>query len=106
MPAARHRLDPLGDQLDVGLGQGRVPLVGEHDPLAADLVGRRHLAAQLGVLDRRVDLAAADGPERRQQPALAGQGRGAELLEGEDRGAVEALQRREAAEERAVARAE
>ena len=33
----------------LGLRQRRIPLVGEHDPLAADLVGRRDLAAQLGI---------------------------------------------------------
>ena len=80
--------DPVDHQVDVGLRQRRIPVVGEHDPLAADLVARRHLAPQLGVVDRRGDLAARDGAEGPAQPALARQCGGGQLHEGEDDGAI------------------
>ena len=44
-------LDGLGDHGDVGPGERRVVVVRDQDPLAADLVVRCQLAAELGVLD-------------------------------------------------------
>ena len=55
--AGRCERDAVGDHAHVGLRERGIPVVGEHDPLAADLVGRRDLAAQLRVLDGLVDLA-------------------------------------------------
>ncbi len=74
-------------------------VVGEHDPLAAHLVARRHLAPQLGVVDRRGDLPARHGAEGPAQPALARQRGGGHLHEGEDDGAIDALQDGEAREQ-------
>jgi hypothetical protein len=95
-PVRRDLRDPVVDQRDVRLGQRRIPVVGEHEPLAADLVARRDLAAQLGVVDRLGDLARADRAERAHQPAMARHRRRAELHEREDRPAVEALEGGEA----------
>ena len=43
--------DARGDHVHVGPGQRPVVVVGDHDPLAADPVGRRQLCAQVGVAD-------------------------------------------------------
>ena len=86
-------------RLDVGLRQGRIPVVGEHQALAAHLVGGGDLAAQLGIGDRLVDLPPTDRAERREQPAPAGHRHRAELHEAEHRGPVEPLKQRVALEQ-------
>ena len=50
----------LGEQLDVLLADGRVEVVGDEDPLAADRVARGQLAPQLGVLDLAAQVALGD----------------------------------------------
>jgi hypothetical protein len=84
--------DPVGHKLDVRLRQRRIPIVGEHQALAAHLVGGRHLASQLGVVDRLVDLPLGHGAERLEQPAPPRHRLGAELHEPEHRCPVDPLQ--------------
>ena len=79
-------LDPLdrpADQLDVGADEGRVPVRGEEDPLAADLVVGRRLGDQLRVAERAPALALGDPTERRHQPPVPGEPVGRGLEEGE-----------------------
>src|SRR4051794_3957363 len=93
--AARRDLgDPVGDEVDVGLGERGIPVVGEHQALAADLVGGRDLAPELRVLDRLRDLAAGKRSERCEQPAAVRHRHGTELFGGEDDCAVDALPQR------------
>ncbi len=87
----RHCRDGFGDELHVRLGERRVPLVRQHDPLAADLVARRHGGAQLLVCDRLVDLPDGARAKRPHRPALACHPQRAELHQRERRHAVEPL---------------
>jgi hypothetical protein len=93
--APGHHGDRVGEELDVGPGQRRVPGVGRHYALTAHLIHGGHLAAQLGVLDRLGDLVAREPPEGRPKPGLARQGQRAEFVEAERGGPVEPLQRRD-----------
>ena len=89
----------VGDELDVVAYERRVPVVGEHDPLAAERVSRRDLPPQRRVVDRRAGSACAPPPSCGTSSQLvARHAVRAELVEGPDRRAVELLQRREALE--------
>jgi hypothetical protein len=59
------------DHLDVRLRQGRIPLVGRQDALAADAVVRRELPAQLGVLDLLLQVRHRDPLEQLADRAVA-----------------------------------
>ena len=103
-PRRRDRLDALGDELDVRPRERRVPVVGEHDPLAAGVVAGVTRSRSAGSLMPRRMLNRPARLGQLQQPQVAGHGVGEELVEVEDRRAVEALQRREALEQRLRAR--
>src|SRR5206468_2339731 len=90
--AGRDLLDGVRDELHVVAVEHRIPIVGEHHALAADLVGGCDLRAQRGIRDRLVDLAAAKRAKRRQQRRLARHRKGTELVEGEVCRAVESLE--------------
>ena len=77
-------LDPLGDQLHVRPGQGRVPVVGEHHPLAAHHVVRHAPGAQLGVGDRGAELAPPHRHRRGQQLGRQDEAAGEQLAVEED----------------------
>ena len=62
-------LDARGDQLDVVLGERRIPLVRRQDPLAADRVVGRRLLDQLGVVRRAAGACAAWRSARRASSA-------------------------------------
>ena len=57
---AAHLGEALGEQLDVGLGDRRVEVVGDQGALAAERVVGRELAAQLRIRDLAGDVALAD----------------------------------------------
>ena len=97
-PARRDGFDRVGDERDVVACERRVPVVGEHDPLAAERVTRRDLSPQRRVVDPAPDLPPRHRLHRDQQPLVARHAVRAELVEGPDRRAVELLQHRPALE--------
>ena len=91
--------DRLRDQFHVGAHQGGIPLVRQHDSLAADLILRGHLPAEIGVADGALDLAPAERPEGSEQPALRSHRGGADVHEGECGHPINALNDRETRED-------
>ena len=92
----RDLLDAAGEQLDVGLGERRVPLVRGQDPLAADRVAGRDLLEQLGVGDLAAHVAARDPLGQLHQPRVLDEAEHEQLAGAVGGAAHELLQPREA----------
>ena len=83
-----HLSDRIGDELDIGPGEGGIPSVGGHHTLAANRVWRGQLATKIGIADGLGDLTAGDNTEGGPEPGLARLGQGAELAEKAESGAA------------------
>ena len=92
-------LDAVGHQLDVGLADRGVPVVGRQDALAAEGVVRRQPGSQRGIGHLPAEVAPRDALDRLHHPLVAREAEHQPLAPPVDGRADGALERREAAVE-------